>query len=615
MHRTVVRIGHSFTLAAVGLLLVVMSGCARTPPPSPDATEVDEYLNGPSGERVELEYAFPGDEAPTVIQAEIYDGIVLIEGDIALGSYEELTSEASSLRPNAHGISTNYWPASTATAPYVYEIPYVISDGFSQTYVEQVIEPAIEHWNQNTAIRFVERDGEAAYVNIVPGDRCWSNTGVKGEEQKILLSESGCTRVATVVHELGHTVGLKHEHQRTDRDEYVEILWDNIQTDPIDQSSNFRLYSPGLPLGEYNYTSIMHYRRTSFGITDENGNRLETVRTLGDPIAPAAILTVGDLAGVRRLYPERDLPFADITNPASTLNVEEGDSVDFAADAVIDPTLDDRDLILTWTYDRNGVPFTFASTAIGETTSHRFCDGAHDVRVSAVLPSEGTLATDVVRVYVTDLGMTNPPELCAISVSIDQPIDGAVIPDGTALLLSATIADDHPETDDPLYPVVWRLNDAESGTIVSTGLQGSTKLGIGEHTIFVTYGSATDSVTVTVEDAGTISDPVAVIESPAKFATLNWEDYYDGSTLLPIPVVGSANDVEDGMLGGANLSWSWRVAGTLTWNEAVATGTSASLQIPLQTGNTSYVIRLIATDSDGSQGVAEHTITIVGPPN
>ena len=603
--------------AAFLVLVATLAGCIETPESTPPPANVDEYLGGPAGEPIELSYLFPGDDAPTVIQAEVYDGVVLIEGDIALGTLEELTSAAAELSPGSHGIPTQYWPASTASAPYVYEIPYAISDDFSEDYVDDVIEPAIEHWNQNTSIRFVPWNGVAAdYVEIMTVDgRCWSEAGRKvgGGRQEIKLDESLCTQVRTVIHELGHTVGLKHEQQRSDRDEYVQILTANIQTQP-DRSGNFALYGPGLPLGEYGYTSIMHYSSTAFGLVDADGTRRTTIRTLGPAIAPSAILTAGDLAGVRRLYPERDLPFAEIAQPAATITVDEGDTVTFAAEAVIAPNLDDRDLVLAWSYDLGGVPFTFASNGLGESSTHRFCDGTYDVTLSAFLPVQGTLATDTVRVVVNDLGATNPPALCAITVSIDQPLDGAVFAEGADVPLSAVIGDDHPETDDPLYPVIWRLDDPATGTIVSTGLQGLTKLGAGQHTIYVTYGSATDSVTVTVEEAGT--PPTANITSPADGAFLFWEDYYPGTgSQILVPVAGSGADAEDGALTGGSLTWSWRTSGSASWNEGAAIGTSASVALPLITGNTSFDLRLIATDGDGFTGVDVITITVVGPPS
>ncbi len=598
---------------AVGLTAFSLSACLRSPAPPKQATEQDEYLSGPSGEPVTLDYTFPGDDQPTEIEAELVNGVVLIEGDIALGTLAELS--AASLSPLSHAVRAGRWldtAAPNAAEPYTYEVPYEISSDFSDSYVANVIEPAIQHWNDNTNLRLSERDGETDYVEFATGEgRCWSRAGRVGGRQQIVLDPDGCTQVATVIHEIGHAIGLKHEQQRSDRDQYVTIIEENI--DPPEKIGNFTIYSAGHPLGAYGFRSIMHYSPTAFGRVDEDGNRLATIVSVGgETIAPAAVLTAGDLAGVRRLYPERDLPFVDITTPAAPLTVVEGALVTFEAEAIIAPGLDAESVMLSWSYLRAGVPFVFGSGASGESVSHRFCDGVHDVNVSARLPGQGVLATNTVRVIATDLGTTNPPPQCPISISIDEPLEGAVYAEGANISLRAAIADDHPETDEPLYPVIWRLEDADSGSIVGTGLESTTKLGAGQHTLYVSYGAARDSVTITVEDAGT--PPMAQIASPADESIHIWAVLDGVHTYLDIDFSGSASDAEDGALAGGELVWEVREAGQGAFVQR-GTGTSPTLRFNMNVNTVRYDVRLTATDSDGMVHSTTIQIAIVWPPS
>ena len=52
--------------------------------------------------------------------------------------------------------------------------------------------------------------------------------GAVGGEQ-ILNMGDGCQYVGLVLHEFGHAIGYFHEHNRPDRDDVVDIMWDNIQ--------------------------------------------------------------------------------------------------------------------------------------------------------------------------------------------------------------------------------------------------------------------------------------------------------------------------------------------------------------------------------------------------
>ena len=59
-----------------------------------------------------------------------------------------------------------------------------------------------------------------------------------------------------LIHELGHLVGLWHEHARFDRDSNVIILWSNVGQE---KERNFVKMPFMQLLSPYDLSSIMHY--------------------------------------------------------------------------------------------------------------------------------------------------------------------------------------------------------------------------------------------------------------------------------------------------------------------------------------------------------------------
>lgn len=57
---------------------------------------------------------------------------------------------------------------------------------------------------------------------------CSSLVGFANQRQSVSLSVPGCLKHGIILHELLHALGFYHEHTRNDRDQYVEINWDNM---------------------------------------------------------------------------------------------------------------------------------------------------------------------------------------------------------------------------------------------------------------------------------------------------------------------------------------------------------------------------------------------------
>ncbi|GFY68878.1 astacin-like metalloprotease toxin 2 [Trichonephila inaurata madagascariensis] len=149
-------------------------------------------------------------------------------------------------------------------------IPFVLDR--SVYGIRNVIYEGMQHYHRYTCIRFKERTNERDFIRIFYGDGCWSIIGRNGGQQNLSLG-NGCAWVGLVIHELGHAIGLFHEHQRSDRDNYITVYRNNVIPD---QMHNFVLTDPNREVifAPYEYASIMHYGNYAFS---RQPNRLPTM--------------------------------------------------------------------------------------------------------------------------------------------------------------------------------------------------------------------------------------------------------------------------------------------------------------------------------------------------
>ena len=73
---------------------------------------------------------------------------------------------------------------------------------------------------------------------------CCSFVGRRGGQAQAISIGKNCDKFGIVVHELGHVIGFWHEHTRPDRDQHIEILYQNIQEGQLNNAFSLSIAVP-----------------------------------------------------------------------------------------------------------------------------------------------------------------------------------------------------------------------------------------------------------------------------------------------------------------------------------------------------------------------------------
>ena len=126
--------------------------------------------------------------------------------------------------PGGYGKRGNlrYLPWTNGTVYYQFD-PAV-----SQTNRERM-RRGMDSWEARVNVRFVPRTGQPNYIYILNADVNTSFIGMNGGRQELKMHN--WSNKGVILHELGHALGLHHEHQRSDRNTYITVL-PNTTCDP-----------------------------------------------------------------------------------------------------------------------------------------------------------------------------------------------------------------------------------------------------------------------------------------------------------------------------------------------------------------------------------------------
>ncbi|XP_047534663.1 uncharacterized protein LOC125069270 [Vanessa atalanta] len=212
------------------------------------------------------------DDDDTPVSDHAWEESGKFEGDLILNERQRrmiVNSVAEGLARNGVSDTTKRWPNNEV-------IYFIQAEHFSSDQL-QAIQDGIDDLARASCVKFrpyVKGDRDAV---VIQGSRrgCFSQVGYQGGYQVLNLSGRhpagrGCFRHGTIVHEMLHTLGFYHMQSSSDRDEYIDVIWENIVKNA---RHNFRKYNSfavsDFGVG-YDYDSVLHYSRKAFSLNGED---------------------------------------------------------------------------------------------------------------------------------------------------------------------------------------------------------------------------------------------------------------------------------------------------------------------------------------------------------
>lgn len=171
-------------------------------------------------------------------------------------------------------------------------VPYEINPDLGN---QATVESSIVTYEQQTNLRFVQRMAQEDYIRFSKQTRGNPNSklGRQGGQQYVNASLNSET---VILHELGHAVGMTHEHQREDRDDFVIFHEDRVTEEP----EQYEKEDLEARTEKYDFESLMHYH-----VGDPNNPIFESKTGIPAPadIGSKGGFTITDKTFLEQLYP------------------------------------------------------------------------------------------------------------------------------------------------------------------------------------------------------------------------------------------------------------------------------------------------------------------------
>jgi hypothetical protein len=246
-------------------------------------------------------------------------GKAVYQGDIVLDHVEQ-----SPNGPQAQSFGIAYSQYMWPLVGSVYQIPYTIDPSSGDM---TNLNTAVSTFNSTFSglIQLVPYTSQTNYIDFDfdaddTSGVCEANEGMVGHEQ--VVGGSGTCTVATILHEMGHTVGVWHEQSRPDRDTYVTVNYGAV----IKASRSFfdPISDDQQELTPYDYASVMEYPAFSFS---RNGEPCIESIPAGIPLSNPNGYSAADIDGIERLYGAIPTQVTVTSNPPGLQVVVDGETI------------------------------------------------------------------------------------------------------------------------------------------------------------------------------------------------------------------------------------------------------------------------------------------------
>ncbi|PKF81245.1 hypothetical protein CW749_00970 [Vibrio sp. vnigr-6D03] len=280
-------------------IVISISAFSMTPLFAFSANETDVNAEVPAIDTQQTHIIGTNDIISYDVKELVGGKAAVFQGDIVLGSASNVQEYGvQPMRFFDEGEMTGYaawsgyakWPNGV--------VPYTISANIPAYDVASIKEGM--SWIENVSnVRFVERSNQAGYITIIRDRGCYSQVGYTGRAQNLSIGQ-GCGTPGIAAHEFLHALGFWHEQSRADRDQYVNIHWNNIE-----QGKEHNFEKKGevtTSVGPYDVHSIMHYSYRAFSINGQPTITSKDPSVPNDQLGQRQRLSDYDIAALQETY-------------------------------------------------------------------------------------------------------------------------------------------------------------------------------------------------------------------------------------------------------------------------------------------------------------------------